>query len=65
MAYSLGRRVEYFDQPAIREIVRNAAEDDYRLSAFIQGIVSTPAFRNTRAAQPVVADQPVTDSGSN
>ena len=65
MAYALGRRVEYFDQPAIREITRDAAEQDYRLSAFILGVVNTPAFSHSRATEPVVADQPVTDSGSN
>ena len=64
MAYGLGRRVEYFDQPAIREITRDAAEEDYRLSAFILGVVNSPAFRHSRAAAPVVA-QPVTDPGSN
>jgi hypothetical protein len=65
MAYALGRRVEYYDQPAIREITRGAAEQNYRLSAFILGVVATPAFSHSRATEPVVADQPVTDSGSN
>lgn len=65
MAYALGRRVEYFDQPAIRQITRDAADDEYRLSAFVLGVVDTPAFRSTRAAQPMTADVPVTDSGTN
>ena len=43
MAYALGRRVEYYDQPAVRQIVRNAAPD-YRWSAIIRGIVQSPAF---------------------
>lgn len=64
MAYALGRRVEYYDQPSIRAITREAAEEEYRLSAFVLGIVNAPAFRTTRAAQPVMA-QPVTDSGTN
>jgi hypothetical protein len=64
MAYALGRRVEYFDQPAIREITRDASEEEYRLSAFIMGVVNTPAFRSSRAAQPMTT-QPVTDSGIN
>ncbi len=62
LAYALGRRVEYFDMPAVREITRDASEEEYRLSAFVLGIVNTPAFRSSRAAQPVVT-QPVTDSG--
>jgi len=65
MAYALGRRVEYFDQPAIRQITREAAEDDYRLSAFVLGVVNTPGFRSSRAAQPMTAEVPVTDSGVN
>jgi hypothetical protein len=62
MAYALARRVEYFDMPAIRAITRSAAQEDYRLSAFIMGVVKTPAFTKARAAAPVVADQPVTTS---
>jgi len=50
MAYALGRRVEYFDQPAIRAITRKAAAADYRMSAFIMGVVKTPAFRMSVAA---------------
>ena len=65
MAYALGRRVEYFDQPAIRQITRDAAKDDYRLSAFVLGVVNTPGFRSSRAAQPMTADIPVTDSDVN
>jgi hypothetical protein len=57
MAYALGRRVEYFDMPAIRQITRDAAEEEYRLSAFIHGIVESPAFRKARAvASPAVAE---------
>lgn len=44
MAYALGRRVEYYDQPAIRAIVREASRDGYRISAFIRGVVESDAF---------------------
>ncbi len=57
MAYGLGRRVEYFDQPAIREITRAAAEQDHRLSAYVLGVVTTPAFRTSRAGQPAVTTE--------
>jgi hypothetical protein len=43
-AYGLGRRLEYFDRPAVRAIVRDAAADDYRWSSLIVGIVNSPAF---------------------
>ena len=66
MAYALGRRVEYYDMPSVRQITADAAKHDYRLSAFVLGVVDSPAFRTTRAAQPVVAqEQPVTESGAN
>jgi hypothetical protein len=48
MAYALGRRVEYYDQPAIRSIARAAAADDYRLSSFILGVIKSDAFRMKR-----------------
>jgi hypothetical protein len=49
MTYALGRRVEAYDMPAIRTIVRNAAKSNYRFSAFISGIVNSAAFLNSRA----------------
>ena len=45
MAYALGRRLEHYDMPAVRAVARAAAAADYRLSAFILGVVRTPAFR--------------------
>jgi hypothetical protein len=45
LAYALGRRVEYFDQPTIRRIVRDAERDDYRMSSFFLGVVKSDAFR--------------------
>ena len=50
MAYGLGRRVEYFDMPTVRQIVRQAEQEDYAVSAFIWGIVSSDAFRMRRAS---------------
>ena len=50
MAYALGRRVEYYDMPTVREIERAAAADDYKASNFILGVVSSPAFRMSVAA---------------
>jgi hypothetical protein len=50
MAYALGRRVEYFDMPAIRAIVKEAKSDEYRMSSFVLGIVTSEAFRMKAAA---------------
>jgi hypothetical protein len=44
LAYALGRRVEYYDQPSIRKIVRDAAGQNYRWSSLVVGIVQSPAF---------------------
>ena len=49
MAYALGRRLEYYDMPAVRAIEREAVANDTRLSAFILGIVKSPAFQMKRA----------------
>ncbi|MDH3224975.1 MAG: DUF1592 domain-containing protein, partial [Gemmatimonadota bacterium] len=45
MAYALGRRVEYWDQPAIRHITDRAALNDYAVSSLVLGVVASDAFR--------------------
>jgi len=45
LTYSLGRGIEYYDDPAIRGIVRNAAADDYRWSSVVLGIVKSVPFQ--------------------
>ena len=54
MAYALGRRLEYYDMPAVRRIVRDAAAEDYRVSAFIVGVAGSDAF--LMKAAPAAAD---------
>jgi len=44
LAYALGRRIEYYDRPSVRTIVREAAGDGYRWSSLIVGIVKSPTF---------------------
>ena len=45
LTYAIGRGVEYYDAPAVRAITRAAAEDDYRLTTLILGVVKSPPFR--------------------
>ena len=45
LTYGLGRGVEYFDAPAVRRIVRDAADEDYRWSAIIAGIARSVPFQ--------------------
>ena len=44
MAYALGRRLEHYDMPTVRRISRSAEAEGYRLSAFVLGVVHSPAF---------------------
>jgi len=49
MTYALGRKVEYYDMPSVREVVRQAEIDDFRFSALVQEIALSDAFtRRTR-----------------
>lgn len=56
MAYAIGRRMEDYDQPAIRAIAKNAESNGYRVSSIIMGVVNSSAFR-TRRADPIAATQ--------
>ncbi len=65
MTYALGRRIEPFDMPAVRRVIRDASTQDLTLSAFVLGVVNTPAFRmnrveptDTNEPGPATADQP-------
>jgi hypothetical protein len=49
LAYAMGRRAEYYDQPTIRALVREAEANDYRMSSFIVGIVKSVPFRKMRS----------------
>ncbi len=56
MAYALGRRVEYYDQPTIRKIQHDAEPSGYKFDRFVMGIVSSDAFRMRRVPAAVAAD---------
>ena len=45
LTYALGRGVEYFDMPTVRDVARRAAPCDYKWSDIILGIVSSPPFQ--------------------
>ena len=49
MAYGLGRRLEHYDMPAVRAIVRDASASGNRFSSFVLGIIKSPAFQMSRA----------------
>lgn len=45
LTFALGRGVEFHDAPAIRKVVREAADNDYRFSSLIQAIVTSTPFQ--------------------
>jgi hypothetical protein len=49
LTYALGRGLEYYDAPAVRRIVRDAAAAEYRWSAVVQGIVRSMPFQMRRS----------------
>jgi hypothetical protein len=52
LTYALGRGLEYYDQPAVRSIMRQAAREDYRMSALIAAIIRSTPFQMRRTPQP-------------
>jgi hypothetical protein len=51
LSYAIGRPIEYYDQPAVRKIAKDAEANGYRLTSFIIGVVQSPTFqmRQTQA----------------
>ena len=48
LTYGLGRRLEHYDRPVVRQIVRDAAASDHRWSALIMGVVKSTPFQLRR-----------------
>jgi Protein of unknown function (DUF1588)/Protein of unknown function (DUF1592)/Protein of unknown function (DUF1585) len=44
LAYALGRSVDYSDMPDVRRIGRRAAQEQYRWSSIVLGVVTSPTF---------------------
>jgi hypothetical protein len=45
LTYALGRRLEHFDQVAVRRIVADARKDDFRFSSVVLAIVGSVPFQ--------------------
>jgi hypothetical protein len=52
LTYALGRSLEHFDAPTVRQIVRSSADGDYRWSSLITGIVRSTPFQMRSAGEP-------------
>jgi hypothetical protein len=49
LTYGLGRGLDYYDMPAVRKIVREAATDKYKFSSLVLGVVNSTPFQMRRA----------------
>ena len=45
MTYALGRGLDYYDAPAIRKIVKEAAKEDYSFSSIVVSLVNSTPFQ--------------------
>jgi hypothetical protein len=52
LTYSLGRAIEYYDMPAVRQILARSDEDDYRWSSIVVQIVESQPFQMRRSIGP-------------
>jgi mono/diheme cytochrome c family protein len=52
LTYATGRKLEHYDMPAVRKIVRGAVSSDYRFSTIVQAVVRSEQFRMRRVPQP-------------
>ena len=52
LVYALGRPTEYYDGPAIRQVVRNTAAEDYEFSSMVVEIVNSVPFQMRMSAEP-------------
>jgi hypothetical protein len=58
MTYALGRVLTYSDMPRVREIVAEAATDDYRFASIVKGIIESDAFQyRIKVVEPVQVAQ--------
>jgi len=44
MIYALGRKVEYFDKPFVRDVVEEASREDFRFGSLVKAIALSPVF---------------------
>jgi hypothetical protein len=44
LTYALGRPVEYYDMPTVRDIVNKSADNEYRFSSIVFGIINSIPF---------------------
>jgi hypothetical protein len=63
LTYATGRKLEYYDMPTVRQIVRGGASGDYRFSALVQAVVRSEQFRMRRVPQPASGGERASTAG--
>ena len=63
LTYATGRKLEYFDMPTVRRVVRSAAPTEYRFSTLVQAVVKSEQFRMRRVPQPPADEGRVASRG--
>ncbi|NOT42984.1 MAG: DUF1592 domain-containing protein, partial [Acidobacteria bacterium] len=59
MTYALGRGVEPSDMAVVRNVVRQASQQDYRLMSIVMGIVESQPFQMRTKLEPAETDNRV------
>ena len=58
LTYATGRKLEHYDMPTVRRIVRGAAGSDYRFFTLVQAVVGSEQFRMRRVSPDSPRDRP-------
>jgi mono/diheme cytochrome c family protein len=62
LTYALGRGLEPSDMPVVRKIVKKTAQNDYRLSSIVMGIVESAPFQMRTKLEPAEPSKGQADS---
>ena len=67
MIYALGRGLEAYDMPVVRDIVRDASRQDYRFGSLLAGIVKSVPFQMRRTGKSLNREgrEVATDNGKS
>jgi hypothetical protein len=57
LTYATGRKLEHYDMPTVRRIVRGGAASDYTFSVLVRSVVRSEQFRMRRVPQAVGSRQ--------
>ena len=48
--YAIGRNLQYYDEPAVRAIVRESAKNNYTFASLVEGVIHSTAFQMRQTA---------------